>query len=498
MGGTITVGFQLPLLTLILIEDPISLDYRFTTPCLISMIIATPWNIIPGVLVAIEKQGNSSKKKVQCLWRAEPFAEPRRGARRIRAIGRRHIMSGENTHKARERKRLGALHRRGLLVVSLVLALVSLGCITFTMLTEVVRNEDGTHQVSLAIDLQMDHGVAQAVRKHKNFTGSIWGGLGDNAREAGWEVQEEGDRIVLARTFESLEDLDAAASMISSLFGGDGIQLVQNLQVIMDDSDPSVIKYRFSATVYVPEAEIQLDSISVTLDSEGLKVVEVTPEPDTVPLFEAVKEAGPSEFVVVVTLPGEIQEALIHGYPGGEIVPPNQVRFTLHGDSPGTYVLEAVSYFTGQPPTPTPTRTTTPTPLTEEEAEHALGLALSGTKVSEELLQGLAGRENWERAMDASRAARHEYRVRIGKWEQQTELEEAVEDALAVAALCAALDDAEGNPLFPSMRRSMQVIIKLAARATYDPEAQVALRRFINLLGGMDIRAWESGKGGEP
>lgn len=248
------------------------------------------------------------------------------------------------------------------LFVLLALSLLSLSCITFEIITHVARNDDGSHRVRLALDLLMDSSVADAVRNLEGFSGSLWGELPSSAENQGWYIQEEGERLRLSREFGSLEEFGGAAGLITTIMGTGESQIVTDLNVTADTSDPTLVKYTFSATINIPEAEVDVgpnsgDACAVELGFIQGEPITTELEPDQCAVVRAAQDAGPLGVFVVVTLPGTIQSAT-----GGYIDLPSTVSFPLGGE-PGTYVLQAVSLLDLTQPQ------TEPEPTEEEEED---------------------------------------------------------------------------------------------------------------------------------
>lgn len=220
---------------------------------------------------------------------------------------------------------VGASRERRLLIAAFVWALVSLSCITSTMLTEVIRNEDGTNRASLTFEIEIDRNVSDALEDLGVSRTGFFYQIAQQARAEGWQVQQEGERIVLSREFASLDELKQVPEAIAKLLDTDGPQAMKEMQVRVDESDPSLTKYEFLTTIEIPPMEEEEPSEPPVSDNRYVNLIvsfigevgeQATEDPKIQKLEEAAEAAGPPRLFIGVTLPGTIKEATVNDSPG--------------------------------------------------------------------------------------------------------------------------------------------------------------------------------------
>ncbi|MDQ5825265.1 MAG: hypothetical protein M3441_13815, partial [Chloroflexota bacterium] len=122
---------------------------------------------------------------------------------------------------------------------------------------------------------------------------------------------------------------------------------IQNITVVIDESDPAAARYIYRTTVLIDLSEQASDTGSTSpppSEGEGswgeLIATAVAESPEIQKLEKAIEEAGPPKIIVGAALPGIMESATINGVEGG-VINGNSVQWTISADKAGTYNLEA-------------------------------------------------------------------------------------------------------------------------------------------------------------
>ncbi|HET6314042.1 MAG TPA: hypothetical protein VFH60_09410 [Chloroflexia bacterium] len=265
-----------------------------------------------------------------------------------------------------QRQTVSRSHRARLVLFALLSAFFSFGCITWTTVVEVTRSEDGKqHSIGTSIRYEFDKGVwAELEADERDSTSDF----ADPLKEQGWKVEtSDGGRIInITRDPAPLDTLkeqgwtvieqplETGRIVTATLpfLGAGGTKSddpakepVQNITVVIDESDPSATRYTYRSKVFVDISEQASDSGSspppASEDSWGDFIQDaIDQSPDVQRLEEALKNAGPPKLIIGAALPGIIESSTINGEPGGT-PGGNSVEWTIDTQKAGTYNLEA-------------------------------------------------------------------------------------------------------------------------------------------------------------
>lgn len=260
-------------------------------------------------------------------------------------------------------------HRLRLLLFALLSALFSFGCMTWSTMVEVTRTEDGQHLIGTSFRYEFDKKVWAELKSDEQEDISDFA---DPLKEQGWRVEtSDGGRIInVTRDPVGLDTLKEQGWTVTEqplevgrivtatlpFLGMDGTKSndpskepLQNITVVIDESDPTVIRYKYRSTVFVDLAEQSSDSGTDTPppsseDGGWGDIIEkaIEESPDVQRLEQALKDAGPPKLVVGAALPGFIEASTLNGEPGG-VVNGNAVEWTIDTEAAGTYNLEATA-----------------------------------------------------------------------------------------------------------------------------------------------------------
>ncbi|HEY0072252.1 MAG TPA: hypothetical protein VGE04_20005, partial [Chloroflexia bacterium] len=272
------------------------------------------------------------------------------------------------THRP-DMQKASAWPRIRLVLFVLLSAFFSFGCITWTTMVEVTRSEDGKqHSIGTSIRYEFNKRVWDELDADERKSTSAFG---DPLKEQGWKVTtSDGGRIInITRdpaTLDTLKEqgwtvteqpLETGRIVTATLpFLGSGgtksddpaKEPVQNITVVIDESDPAATRYTYRSRIFVDISEQAPDSGSnspppSSEDSWGALIQKAIDEsPDVQRLEQALKDAGPPKLIISTALPGIVESATINGEPGGTLGG-NSVEWTIDTQKPGTYNLEATA-----------------------------------------------------------------------------------------------------------------------------------------------------------
>lgn len=224
--------------------------------------------------------------------------------------------------------------RRWRLFLFMVLwPIAALGCGTVTYITEVIRNQDNTHSANVSLQIEIDKGVFDQLKKEGSTFDST-------QAPPGWTLAEkEGGRITtMSRRFATLPELQQLPQALAAE-SADTESLIQATDVQVREIVSGSYEYVVTTNLKIPNQEPAQETPAagddVWADLFNSMVIE-SPE-----LKQAIEAAGQARFVVEVLLPGTITETLVNTQPGGEITLDGRARWTLTADKPGAYVLQA-------------------------------------------------------------------------------------------------------------------------------------------------------------
>jgi hypothetical protein len=223
----------------------------------------------------------------------------------------------------------------------LLLLAVGLGCGQLSAITTVQRDESGSHSGTWEVDLSLDEQVFNEVQRLSaepidlEYRASL-------LDERGWQGQAHPTGLSARRSFDGLEEINREDNPLVMFFAGEGQAPEENpfrkTAIEVDESDPDAILYKYSAQVYVPNADPDelMDEIVLSLSQGQPNAIAPT---DVDRLKAAMEAAGPFALSFGVTLPGEIDPQSIR--PDGKLTGPSTVSWRL--DTHGSYLLEAES-----------------------------------------------------------------------------------------------------------------------------------------------------------
>jgi hypothetical protein len=261
------------------------------------------------------------------------------------------------------------MKRARIVVLALLSTLFGFGCMTWTTMVEVTRDQDGQHFVGTSIRYEFNKQLWDELEADDRKSLS---GFGDPLKEQGWNVQtSDGGRIInITRDPATLDTLKQQGWTVTEqqvetgrivtatlpFLGAGGTtsedpskEPIQNITVLIDESDPAATRYTYRSTVKVDLSEQASDAGSSSPppadgeDSWGVMIATAVAEsPQVQKMEKALKEAGPPKIIVGAALPGLIETATINGEPGGT-VGGNTVEWTINTEVSGTYNLEATA-----------------------------------------------------------------------------------------------------------------------------------------------------------
>jgi hypothetical protein len=235
-------------------------------------------------------------------------------------------------------------------------------------MVEVTRSEDGQHSIGTSITYEFDKGVWDAMEPEEQSGGSQ---LGDAFKQQGWKVttSDRGRITNITRDPVPLDTLREQGWTVTEqtleigrivtatlpFLGTQGTtsedptkEPIQNITVLIDESDPAVTKYTYRTTVKVDLSEQAPDSGSDSPPASGeeswgdLLADAIEDSPEIQKMEQAIKDAGPPKIIVGAALPGIVESATINGAEGGT-VSGNTIQWTIVTEKSGTYNLEATA-----------------------------------------------------------------------------------------------------------------------------------------------------------
>jgi hypothetical protein len=259
-------------------------------------------------------------------------------------------------------------HRVRLVLFALLSAFFSFGCMTWTTMVEVTRNEEGQHLIGTSIRFEFNKRLWDELKADERKSLSQ---MGDPLKEQGWKVEtSDGGRIInMTRDPAALDKLSEQGWTVNEqpletgrivtatlpFLGLEGTKSddpskepIQNITVVIDESDPAATRYTYRSKIFIDIEEQAPDSGSSSPppsgeDSWGAAIAQAIEEsPDVQRLEQALKEAGPPKLIIGAALPGTVENATINGEPGGTLGG-NTVEWTIDTQKSGTYNLEATA-----------------------------------------------------------------------------------------------------------------------------------------------------------
>jgi hypothetical protein len=236
-------------------------------------------------------------------------------------------------------------------------------------MVEVTRSDDGKqHSIGTSMRYEFNQRLWDELDADERKSMSEFG---DPLKEQGWKVEtSDGGRIInITRdpaTLDTLKDqgwtvteqpLEVGRIVTATLpfLGAGGAksedpskEALQNITVVIDESDPAATRYTYRSRVFIDIAEQASDSGSnspppASDDSWGSIIDRAIEEsPDVQRLEQALKDAGPPKIIIGTSLPGIIESSTINGEPGGT-TGGNSVEWTFDTQKAGTYNLEATA-----------------------------------------------------------------------------------------------------------------------------------------------------------
>ncbi|MDQ5825442.1 MAG: hypothetical protein M3441_14710, partial [Chloroflexota bacterium] len=155
------------------------------------------------------------------------------------------------------------MRRARIVLLALLSALFSFGCMTWTTMVEVTRNDDGQHSIGTSVTYEFDKGVWDALEPDEQDSFSQ---LGDSFKQQGWNVQTS-DRGRITHITRDPAPLDALkeqgwtvteqalevgriVTATLPFLGTQGTtsedpskEPIQNITVVIDESDPAAARY---------------------------------------------------------------------------------------------------------------------------------------------------------------------------------------------------------------------------------------------------------------
>jgi hypothetical protein len=265
-------------------------------------------------------------------------------------------------------QRASPWHRVRLVLFALLSAFFTFGCMTWTTMVEVTRNEEGQHLIGTSMRYEFNKRLWAELDADERKSVSQ---MGDPLKEQGWKVEtSDGGRIIsMTRDPAPLDKLSEQGWTVTEqqletgrivtatlpFLGAGGTKSeepakepIQNITVVIDESDPAAIRYTYRSKIFIDLSEQAPDSGSTSPppsgeDSWGAAIAQAVNEsPDVKRLEQALKDAGPPKLVIGAALPGTIENATINGEPGGTLGG-NTVEWTIDLEKSGTYNLEATA-----------------------------------------------------------------------------------------------------------------------------------------------------------
>jgi hypothetical protein len=259
-------------------------------------------------------------------------------------------------------------HRVRLVLFALLSAFFSFGCMTWTTMVEVTRDEEGQHLIGTSIRYEFNKRLWDELKADERKSMSQ---MGDPLKEQGWKVEtSDGGRIInMTRDPAALDKLSEQGWKVTEqqletgrivtatlpFLGAEGTKSddpskepVQNIIVVIDESDPAATRYTYRSKIFIDLSEQAPDSGSTSPppsseDSWGAAIAQAIEEsPDVQRLEQALKDAGPPKLIIGTTLPGTVENATINGEPVGTLGG-NTVEWTIDTQKSGTYNLEATA-----------------------------------------------------------------------------------------------------------------------------------------------------------
>lgn len=358
-----------------------------------------------------------------------------------------------------------------LLLLALLLAATSFGCMTMNLVVEVVENYDGSHKGTVTLDAAIDPGVYSAL----DAIGGSTGGLEVDPAliQAGWQQQRSADgrQISVSRSIGSLAELSQVVKELGQASQDQPLLTIDRLEVVTATVDYTgtvglTISSQAGAFLATPPsvmaAQMAQGLGASSVDTSALK-----------PLEDALTAAGPPKLYVTVRLPAAVDSATLNGNASGAIED-NQATWLLNLNQAGSYTLVAHAEAA----------------LTEEEAENELLNALVGvTKAELDARLGLAAG-----GAEAEAANKEKETVKLAlsqllttKGVSDYALRNEILSMAGISTALAARKDKAGNYLFPTLHRALPVVIRLAELAATNENAATALARVVNLLIRQDM-----------
>lgn len=271
------------------------------------------------------------------------------------------------------------LTTRGFLISAALLALLSLACFTLTLTTNIGLDQNKNTQVGMQLMFELDRDVSAAFAgepQDRNPTSQIGKAFSDLAK-SGWKLsQSDNGRIVNAT--KNLQDLDQLKSqgwkleerqigpgsigrIVTATYdinqlkssGLDSGTFIQELSVILDESDPVTTTWIYKSKVVIPRSTPSLpertgpqlptcqpaDLFVKPCQLFGPNDLQLTPREN-----QALQNAGAPKLVLAATMPYTIAQSTLNGVSGGTITNDTQVRWIFPIDKPGTFFILAVAH----------------------------------------------------------------------------------------------------------------------------------------------------------
>ena len=252
---------------------------------------------------------------------------------------------------------LGKNWRRSLAASALLLgALLSMACVTVTMSAEVMRSSDGKNLVSMLLRIEFDRNVYSALQDYQP------GSSNSQKPLPGWRVaQSDGGRVIdeildptpidglTGKSWTVTEQKAGAGRIVTARFNTDSAGSNSSAQafqyvITVDERDPAAVRYSFDSSIEITKA-VTTNPYDPPSAGDPVKFQKWQK------LDSAIKAAGPSKMIFLITLPGTLEKT--NGSAKG-----NQVSWTLADDKSATYTMQASSVARPGGASPLPANTT--------------------------------------------------------------------------------------------------------------------------------------------
>lgn len=364
------------------------------------------------------------------------------------------------------------LRRLSMLLFGLLILLFGSGCGTMSIITEVLRDDEGNHSAVVTFNTQIDAGVAAAAKLDRDGVTEIPEGL-----HRAWTYRGDPNTFTLSyrREFATLGDLALLPGELRTLATDVSLDIVNGITVTVGADADGRDVYTYTANLYIPPPG-ELSGNENTCDPNTESIGEwlacaVQYDIDGDPALKAaLDKAGDPKLVFEVILPGYIDTTLANNVAQGFKMDEGRAVWELELLRENHYELRAISHDTPR----------------ADSAEERLEEALSGD-VGFEGLMHMAG-VSQERRNDATSATFSFSQQLRRKFpaDMSSDVESQILSPFTRASMLATMQDDKGKPLFPVFRAMEPIIAHMALNAIEDEEARRALGRLVELLIAME------------